>query len=77
MKSTAPVARSVSVSCSVTTTCTVVARPSGRDGGVGDEVDAAVPVRTASAWLGSVTILYRVREMNSRAMSAGSVRASL
>src|ERR1017187_903002 len=62
--------------CSVTTASTVVLRPPAEMVGYATKL-CTVPVSTASAPLGSATILYPVREINSRPMSVGKRRASL
>src|ERR1035441_3461910 len=60
----------------VTTASTVVDRPFAEIVGYATKL-CTVPVNTASAPLGSATILYPVREINSRPMSVGKRRASL
>src|ERR1019366_6612136 len=61
---------------SVTTASTVVDRPFAEMVGYATKL-CTVPVSTPSAPLGSATILYPVREINSRPMSVGKRRASL
>src|ERR1039458_4306349 len=62
--------------CKVTTASTAVDRPFAEIVGYATKL-CTVPVSTASAPLGSATILYPVREINSRPMSVGKRRASL
>src|ERR1039458_9175828 len=62
--------------CKVTTASTAVDRPFAEIVGYATKL-FTVPVSTASAPAGSATILYPVREINSRPLSVGKRRASL